>query len=175
MTILETTRLRLRELTLDDLEQLHPILSDPIAMQHYPKPFDREMTEGWIEWSLRNYAEHGFGLWAVVHKDDARLIGDCGLTIQNVDGVAELEIGYHIMRSYWGQGLATEGAIASRDHAFDNLGRQRVISWMRAENLASRRVAEKVGMRLEKETTGKDGRPHVVYSMTPADRRRIGA
>lgn len=175
MTVLETERLRLREMTLDDLEDLHLILSDPTAMQHYPKPFDREMTTGWIKWSLRNYAEHGFGLWAVLHKGDASLIGDCGLTIQYVDGVGELEIGYHINRPYWGQGLATEGAIACRDHAFDNLGRQRVISWMRSENLASRRVAEKVGMRLEKETTSKDGRPHVVYSMTRADRHEIAA
>lgn len=171
MTVLETRRLRLREMTLDDLDELHSILSDPIAMQYYPKPFDREMTTGWIEWSLCNYTEHGFGLWAVIHREDACLIGDCGLTIQQVDGVSELEIGYHIMRSYWGRGLATEGAIACRDYAFDSLRRQRVISWMKPENLSSRRVAEKAGMRLEKETIDKNGGASVVYSMTPGDRR----
>jgi RimJ/RimL family protein N-acetyltransferase len=161
-------------MTLDDLDDLHSILSDPIAMQYYPKPFDREMTMGWIEWSRRNYVEHSFGLWAVIHKADACLVGDCGLTIQQVDGVGELESGDHMMRSYWGQGLATEGAIACRDHAFDDLGRQRVISWMRSDNLASRRVAEKIGMRLEKETRDENGIVSVVYSMTSADRRRIG-
>lgn len=174
MTVLETRRLRLREMTLDDLDDLHAIFSDPNAMQHYPKPFDLEMTTGWIEWNLRNYTERGFGLWAVISTVDSRVIGDCGLTIQNVDGVDEVEIGYHIARSLWRQGLATEGAIACRDYAFDVLGRQRVISWMRAENLPSRRVAEKIGMHLEKETTGKDGRPLVVYSMMRADRRKIG-
>ena len=144
-------------------------------MQHYPSPFDLDMSRGWIEWNLRNYSEHGFGLWAVIHKENACLIGDCGLTIQQVDGVGELEIGYHIMRSYWGQGLATEGAIACRDYAFDDLRRQRVISWMQPGNLASRRIAEKVGMRLENEAMDSHGRVAVVYSMTSADRRQIGA
>jgi 8-oxo-dGTP diphosphatase len=77
MIVIETRRLLLRAMTLDDLDDLHSIFSDPIAMQHYPKPFDREMTTGWIEWSLRHYAKHGFGLLAVMHKADACLIGDC--------------------------------------------------------------------------------------------------
>lgn len=175
MVILETSRIRLREMSLNDLEDLYLILSDPISMQHYPKPFDHKMTRNWIEWNLHNYAEHGFGLWAVIHKEDARFIGDCGLTIQQLDGVAELEIGYHIMRAYWGQGLATEAARACRDYAFDVLQRQRVISWMHPENMASRRVAEKVGMHLEKETISKHGRPAVIYSMTPADRHQTSA
>ena len=170
MVILETERLRLRELTLDDLDDLHRVLSDPVAMQHYPKPFDRDMTTGWIQWSLRNYVEHGFGLWGVVLKEGERLIGDCGLTIQQVEGVPELEIGYHIIRSHWGNGYATEAAVACRDYAFDRLERRRVVSWMGADNLASRRVAEKVGMFLEKEATGAYGESTVVYSMGPDDR-----
>ncbi|MBD3160602.1 MAG: GNAT family N-acetyltransferase [Candidatus Latescibacteria bacterium] len=168
--MLETDRLRLRELSIEDFGALHPVLSDPIAMKHYDKPFDREMTRGWIDWSLRNYAKHGFGLWAVLLKSEDRLIGDCGLTIQRVDGVDELEIGYHILRSRWGQGYATEAARACRDHVFDRLGRDRVISKLRTSNIASRRVAEKVGMKLEKETVGKSGKLSLVYSMTPADR-----
>lgn len=169
MTVLETPRLRLREMTLNDLDDLYAIFSDPVAMQHYPKPFDWEMTTGWIEWNLKNYAEHGFGLWAVILKADDRLIGDCGLTIQWIDEVGELEIGYHILRSLWGKGLATEAAIACRDYAFGQLNRNRVISWMSPENIASCRVAEKVGMKLERETKNKSGIPRVVYSMTPDD------
>jgi ribosomal-protein-alanine N-acetyltransferase len=170
LIVLETQRLQLREMTLADLDELHSILSDPVAMQFYPQPFDPDMTKAWIERSLRNYAAHGFGLWAVMHKEDGQLIGDCGLTLQQVDGVRELEIGYHILRSYWGRGLATEGAVACRDHAFDDLRRQRIISWMHPQNLASRRVAEKIGMRLEKESLDKNGKVRVVYSMTPRDR-----
>lgn len=145
MTVLETKRPLLPELALHDSDSLHSVLSDPVAMQYYPKPFDRDMTKGWIEWSLRNYADHGFGLWAVIHRGHERLIGDCGLTIQQIDGVGELEIGYHILRSYWGQGLATEAAIACRDHAFDNLGRQRVVSWMRVDHLPSRGSQKRSG------------------------------
>lgn len=88
MDVLRTRRLTLRQLTPADVDALHVVLSDPIAMRHYPKPFDRGMTTGWIEWSLRNYARHGFGLWALVHEAEDRLIGDCGLTIQRVDGAA---------------------------------------------------------------------------------------
>jgi len=174
VTVLATGRFRLRELTPRDLPALHRVLSDPVAMAHYPRPFDRDMTKGWIEWNLRNYARHGFGLWAMVLVGDGTLVGDCGLTIQRVDGVDELEIGYHVLRSHWNRGLATEGAIACRDHAFDTLKRERVISWMGPENLASRRVAEKVGMRLEKETINRIGKRAVVYAMTRAERDARG-
>ena len=160
----------LREMIPGDLDDLYPILSDPIAMRYYPKPFDRKMTKEWIERNINRYRKYGFGLWAVIHTDDNLLIGDCGLTYQLVAGVDELEIGYHILRSYWKQGLATQCAIACRDYAFDELCRDRVISWMNPENAASRTVAEKIGMRQEKETTDSKGRPAVVYSMTPKNR-----
>jgi RimJ/RimL family protein N-acetyltransferase len=171
MIILETKRLQLREMTIEDVDSLFPILSDPIAMQYYPKPFDRIMTIEWIEWNLRNYSTYGFGLWGVIHKADGQFIGDCGLTIQCVDDIRETEIGYHIMRSYWNQGMATEGARACRDFAFDKLKSRRVISWMHPDNIASRRVSEKIGMRLEKETVDKFGNPAAVFSMTANDFR----
>ena len=91
MIVLETKRLVLREMALDDVDRLYPLFSDPRAMQYYPQPFDRAATARWIAWNLRNYAEHGFGLWAVVDKAHGGVIGDCGLTIQTVDGVDELE------------------------------------------------------------------------------------
>lgn len=170
MLILQTRRLLLREMTPDDVQALHAVLSDPIAMQHYPTPLDQTRTASWIDWNLQNYAQHGFGLWAVVDKMQQRLVGDCGLTIQWVDGVGELEVGYHILRSHWGQGLATEAATACRDYAFDRLGQGRLIAWMHPSNIASRRVAEKLGMTLEKQTQDRHHRPAVVYSMGPADR-----
>lgn len=166
MNILETNRLLLRELTLDDVDALNAILSDPVAMEHYPKPHDREMTAEWIRRNLVRYAEHGFGLWAVILKATGELIGDCGLTYQHVNGVDELEIGYHIARPLWNKGYATEAASGCRDYVSDVLKRDRVISWMRPTNHSSRRVAEKVGMTLEKETTDRNGFPAVVYSMS---------
>ena len=169
--ILETERLWLREMTREDGDVLHRLFSDPVAMVHYPKPFTRDMTEGWIAWSQRNYREHGFGLWAVVLKADGALVGDCGLTFQRIDGARELEIGYHLLPLAWGNGYATEAALACRDHAFDTLGRDRVVSRMKVGNTASRRVAERVGMRLEKELEDEDGARTVVYSMGPHDRQ----
>lgn len=165
MPIITTERLELREMVPDDLDDLHAVLSDPVSMRHYPKPFDLEMTKAWIEWCLHNYAEHGLGLWAVIHKREGRCIGDCGLTFQLVDGVQELEIGYHILRQYQGLGMATEAACACRDYVFNRLGKTRVISWMPPDHTASRRVAEKVGMRFEKETVNRYGRSAVVYSI----------
>ncbi len=98
--IIETERLILREYTLEDFDAIYEILSDPETMQHYPKPFDEERTRGWIEWNLENYQEYGFGLWAVVLKETDELIGDCGVTIQNIDGDLLPEIGYHIHKKY---------------------------------------------------------------------------
>jgi len=68
--------------------------------------------------------------------------------MQEVDGVEEVEIGYHIRRDLWGQGLATEAAQACRDYGFSQLGFDKLISLINPANIASRRVAEKNGMRL---------------------------
>jgi RimJ/RimL family protein N-acetyltransferase len=171
--VMETQRLYFRQMTPQDHEALHRLFSDPVAMAHYPEPFTPEMTAGWIEWNMRNYRERGFGLWALIHKARQDVIGDCGLTLQKIDGAEELEIGYHLLPAYWRQGFATEAAVACRDYAFDSLGRDRVVAWMRVGNVASRRVAERVGMHLEKEAKDRHGEIQVVYSMRPADRERL--
>ena len=105
---IETERLLLREYTLHDFDALYEIMSDTETMQHYPKPFDKERVRGWIEWNLQNYKEYGFGLWAVVLKESGEFIGDCGITIQNIDGELLPEIGYHIHKKYWRRGLGIQ-------------------------------------------------------------------
>ena len=99
--IIETERMILREYTLQDFNALYEIMSDAETMQHYPNPFDKERTMKWIEWNLQNYKEYGFGLWAAVLKETGEFIGDCGLTIQNIDGEFLPEIGYHIHKNHW--------------------------------------------------------------------------
>ena len=94
--VIETARLILREYTPEDFEALFEILSDAETMQHYPKPYDAEMTKRWIERNLQNYQKYGFGIWAVILKETGKLIGDCGITVQNIDGELLPEIGYHI-------------------------------------------------------------------------------
>jgi [ribosomal protein S5]-alanine N-acetyltransferase len=102
----------------------------------------------------------------MILKETGQLIGDCGLVRQQVDGATETEIAYHLQRDHQGRGLATEAARACRDHGFLTLGLQRLISLIRPENVPSRRVAERNGMLVEKETIFHE-LPHVVYVARP--------
>jgi [ribosomal protein S5]-alanine N-acetyltransferase len=153
MDILETSRLLLREFVPGDVAALVRVLSDPIAMRYYPQPYNEEGVRDWIDRNRWRYRAHGYGLWAMVLKASGELIGDCGLIKQMVAGNDETEVGYHVRRDWWGQGLATEAARGCRDYAFAQLSVQRVISLIRPENLASRRVAEKNGMKIIQEVS----------------------
>jgi [ribosomal protein S5]-alanine N-acetyltransferase len=163
--ILETPRLILREFLPEDADALALVLSDPEAMRYYPTPFDRAGVVEWIARSRRRYANDGVGLWAMVLKATGELIGDCGITKQEVDGDSLYEIGYHLRRDFWGQGLATEAARACKEWGFANLQIDRMISLIRPENLPSRRVAERNVMTVWKEIDWR-GLRHCVYSTT---------
>jgi RimJ/RimL family protein N-acetyltransferase len=164
MQILATPRLILREYSPDDADALCLVLSDPETMRFYPAPYDRAGVEDWISRSLHRYEEHGHGLWAMILKSNGKLIGDCGLTVQNLDAVNEVEIGYHVRHDLWGNGFATEAARACRDFGFARLPVERLISLIRPENLQSRRVAEKNGMTVWKEVMWHNFR-HLVYAV----------
>jgi ribosomal-protein-alanine N-acetyltransferase len=151
MPVLQTVRLSLRECEPEDLDALATILSDPVTMRYYPVSFDIAAVSDWIQRNRARYANDGYGLWAMILNSTGELIGDCGLSRQSVDGVDEIEIGYHVRRDLWGRGYATEAARACRDYGFANLAVERLISLIRPENLASRRVAEKNGMTIWKE------------------------
>ena len=162
MAVIETERLLLREFVPDDADALAAVISDPETMRFYPEPRDRAGVESWIERNRRRYREYGHGLWALVLKSSGEVVGDCGLARQTVDGVDEIEIGYHLRRDLWGQGFAPEAAGACRDYGFERLGAERLIALIRPENLPSRRVAEKVGLSLWKEVMWRD-LLHCVY------------
>ncbi|MBQ6091098.1 MAG: GNAT family N-acetyltransferase [Lachnospiraceae bacterium] len=149
--MIETERLLLRKYTMDDFEALYEIMSDAETMQHYPVPFDEARTRRWIEWNIDNYSKYGFGLWAVVLKENGEFIGDCGITIQNIDGKPLPEIGYHINKKYWRRGFAKEAAQAVRDWAFENTDYPSLYSYCKYTNEASYRTAEAIGMHFEKE------------------------
>lgn len=94
----------------------------------------------------------GFGPWAVVHKSDRRVTGFCGLTrFDDIDGQPEIEIGYRLARAFWGRGLATEAVKAARDYAFEILALSRLVAIIDPQNTASAHVAEKAGLRYEKD------------------------
>jgi RimJ/RimL family protein N-acetyltransferase len=152
--LLETERLLLRLMTPDDLDALLRIFTDPNVMAAFDTPpFDRDQMRRWLQRNLDHQAEHGYGLCALILKGNDELIGDCGLEHMLVDGVGQAELGYDLRSDYWQRGLATEAACAVRDYAFSELRLPRLISLIRHGNHASRRVAEKVGMRLERELT----------------------
>jgi RimJ/RimL family protein N-acetyltransferase len=164
MKILETPRLLLREFTPKDADALALVLSDPETMRYYPAPYDRAGVEQWIERNRRRYQNDGVGLWAMELTKTQELIGDCGIVRQQVEGEYFYEIGYHLRRDHWGQGLATEVAMACRDWAFAHLKTERLISLIRPENLPSRRVAERNGMTIWREVNWQ-GLQHYVYSV----------
>ena len=95
--------------------------------------------------------QYGFGLWATIYLENGRFIGRCGLIPQEIEGVAEVEIGYMLAKAYWVKGLATEAALAIRNYGFHKLGCSRLISLIDPQNQASMRVAAKIGLRYEKE------------------------
>jgi RimJ/RimL family protein N-acetyltransferase len=163
-SVLETARLRLRELQPSDLDFVAGMLGDAETMRFYPKPYTRDESREWIDRQRRRYAADGHGLWLASLKETGEPVGQVGLIRQHVDGVAEDEVGYLIARAHWRRGLATEAALATRDHAFGALGKPRVISLIRPSNLPSQGVARKLGMRVEKTTCCWD-LDHLVFAL----------
>jgi RimJ/RimL family protein N-acetyltransferase len=143
-----TPRLTFREMTPDDLDQLSAVLGAPDPVRPDRRRRTREDAERWIAWNQRNYAEHGFGLWAV-ETHDGRFVGDCGLTMQDIESEQHVEVGYHVALDLRGQGLATEAATAVRPAATD-AGVAHLVAIIRPENLPSQRVAQKIGLSLER-------------------------
>ena len=164
---LETERLRLRPYRREDLDDLAPMFADPEHMRHYPSPFTREETAGWIERQLERYRDDGFGLWVIEDLGTGELLGTAGATVQVVEGVRAVELGWHVRPGDKGRGIASEAGAAARDWAFANLDVDHLISLVRPENAASARVAEKIGMRVERDVDF-HGLPHRVWRIDRA-------
>jgi len=154
MQILETSRLIIRYFTIRDLEDLVPILGDPQVMEFsILGVHDRQLIRRFVEQRLLSYLDPGFGLYALIHKQNQELIGYCGFFVQKIDERKEVEIGYRLATKYWGKGLATEAAQAIYHYGLNKFGFQRFICLIEPHNQRSIRVAIKLGMELEKEIT----------------------
>ena len=145
--IVETQRLLLREMKPDDFDALFRVLGDSETMWHYPYTFDGQHVRDWIERNMNRYQTDGFGLWAVCLKDTGEMIGDCGLTLQRINGEMLPEIGFHIRRECQRKGYAKEAARAVRDWAFRNTDYPALYSYCKYTNEPSFRTAESIGMR----------------------------
>lgn len=143
-------------MSIADLDAMATLLGDPDVMRFYPTPKTRPQAAEWIGWNADNYVRHGHGLW-IIERTFGEFVGDCGLTWQEVNGGLRLEVGYHVLPRWQGQGLATEAAAACRDHARYQLGASELVAIIHPDNSASRRVAEKIGMRhIEDDRRGKE-------------------
>lgn len=167
MQILETSRLILRHLERDDLDNLYALYSDPEIRRYFPEgTLTREDTLEEIEWFLDGHPEHPqLGLWATIHRPSGRFIGRCGLLPWTIEGRFQVEVAYLLARPFWGHGLATEAASAIVQHAFDRLGYSRLVCLIDPANARSIRVAERIGMHLELEMED-DAGPFLVYART---------
>lgn len=151
---LNTPRLHLRLMRQTDFAALLQIFSDPQVMAAFDSPsFNEAQMQQWLQRNLDHQAQHGYGLFAVIRRADGALIGNCGLEHMTVDGAPETELGYDFRSDVWNQGYATEAAGAVRDFALDTLHLPRLISLIRTGNGASCRVAEKIGMSLQRRFT----------------------
>ena len=143
--IIETEHLFLREMKESDFDALYKVLADSDIMQHYPYTFDENRVINWIQRNIERYRIFGFGLWAVCLKETGEMIGDCGLTMQFINGEIKPEIGYHIRADKQRNGYAKEAAIAVRDWTFNNTPFQIVYSYMKYTNEPSVKTAISYG------------------------------
>jgi len=165
MPVLETARLILRPFHEDDVDLLAELMANPDFMRFSLGVFSREQTAAFLE-KILDWNRAGLpSQFAVILRENSKLIGYCGFLHQDVDGTNQIEIAYRLHPNYWGRGLATEAAQAVRDHAFGDLNLPRVISLIHPDNLSSRRVAEKNGMNVEKKTVFR-GFPTLVFAIT---------
>ncbi|MDR2976937.1 MAG: GNAT family N-acetyltransferase [Streptococcaceae bacterium] len=168
MIIIKTKRLYLRELVPTDKTELAKVLSDPESMQYYPAPFTDTKVDNWINWNIENYCKYQHGLWAVIKKDGDEFIGDCGITMQDINGEIVPEIGFHIIKEFCNQGYATEAAQACKEYAFEVLKYPKVYSYTIEQNIPSQGVAKKIGLKFEK-SYSESGETHIVHAAIKND------
>ncbi len=170
---LQTDRLLLRHWNDGDLEAFAELNADPAVMEFFPDALDRNQSDALAAEIRRRMDEHGWGMWAVEVKATGEFIGFVGLNTNTVTPRGEnVEIGWRLNRQSWGQGYATEAAVAALSFAFDELGLDSIVAFTTVNNSRSRAVMERLGM----QNTGEnfdhpkvaEGHPlqeHVLYAI----------
>jgi RimJ/RimL family protein N-acetyltransferase len=171
--VLQTERLRLRGWVEADRAPFAALNADPVVMEHFPAPLSRAESDAFVDRILARFAADGWGLWAAERTDDGAFIGYIGMAVPGFDAdfMPCVEIGWRLAREHWGNGYAPEGAREVVRFAFEDLGLAELVSFTSVGNDRSRRVMEKIGMRLEREfdhpslPEGHPIRPHVLYTL----------
>jgi RimJ/RimL family protein N-acetyltransferase len=150
--VMETERLLLRKLKPQDLDSLVDVYGDPLAMRYFEKVYTRdEIRERFLNRNLARYDDPGYGMYAVERKRDGEFLGLAGPNLEEVDGERYIEVGYSFKPAAWGNGYATEAAAACVQYVFERLGAQRAVSFIDPQNQTSQRVAQRNGLRPEKQ------------------------
>jgi RimJ/RimL family protein N-acetyltransferase len=150
---LTTERIITRRLVPEDHKNWKPFFQDPAACRFIPDRGIKDPGERAIHWvnrQIERYAQHSYGLHALLDRKTNRFMGQCGLLTQEIDGAEEVEIGYHLLPEFRGRGLATEAAKAFRDYAFDQMLTDTLVSIIDKDNLSSQKVANRNGMKAGK-------------------------
>jgi len=163
-----SVRLRMRAITINDVDNLLLIFGDPVAMEFWPAIKTREEIVRSIEWIQQCYRDRGYGMWAAELKETGEFVGRVGL-IRQEEGI---EVAYSLVPRHWHRGYATEAAQTCRDWAFEHLDCDRVISLVHPPNLPSCRVAERNGMRVVAEITHWN-LPHHVFAITRTEWQQL--
>ena len=161
--IVESADLYLRKMTRKDRKVLSSIISDKETMKYYPKPYDENGVERWLNWTFDNYRKYGFGLWSLCLKRNDKMIGDMGITMQFIDGEYRPEVGYHINKKYWRKGYAKQMGVKVVEWGFTNTEFETLYSYCNKENTASYKTAEAIGMHFYKEYESEKETEHVSY------------
>ena len=166
--MIETERLLLRKMKEEDAEALLDIFSDPIAMRYFGVIFDRPRMDKWVRDNLEHEKQHGFSLLSVILKDNGEVIGDCGLETDKIDGQTMVGLGFDFRRLYWGKGYATEAARAVLKYGFTHFEFDRISGWIDPENAPSQRVAERIGMTVDRYVI-RGGKKYALYCIMKKD------
>jgi len=171
----ETERLTIRKLSKDDSLAWKEFFRETDYFEYIgldPSVSASEHLDGWMDRQFTRYKNNEYGLLALVDKISGELVGQCGIITMNVIKDDELEIGYHILKKYWGKGYATEAATFFRDYIFLERLANSVIAVININNDISQTVAMNLGMSKEKEMICM-GKPSYLYRIDNKEWRKI--
>lgn len=168
--IIPTERLILRKFCEEDLDTLFFILADEEVMRfslNGPLKNKEQAKDYFHKRILEHYVQYSYGLYAAINKTDNHLMGFIGLISQCIENEPKTELAYRLLPRYWGQGLATEAALAVCEYAFSQLDIKELISIIDPKNIRSLKVAERVGMKYAKEVSFHNIPVHIYAIQAP--------
>ena len=171
MTIIQTRRVRLRELEAADDEHVRELFGDPQVMRHFPELRSDEAARGWQSAVRRLYAACGYGPWTV-ELHDGTFMGQCGPLPQQIDGRCEIEIVVFFLRPFWRAGYAQEAGLACVRYAFERIGVSRIVTLIHQANRPPIRLAQRCGLTFERYIE-KDGATAVLYTLGATEARGV--